>query len=156
MELDKDFKEFIKLLNEHDVQYMVIGGYAVNFYGYPRYTKDIDLWLWMNVENIDKLLEAIKDFGFGSFNLKREDFMSPENIIQLGYEPYRIDLLVDVEGVDFLECFLRKTEVKLDGIEVNFLSLDDLITAKENAGRLQDLADAEQLEKIKQKKDDTK
>jgi predicted nucleotidyltransferase len=152
MELDKDFREFIELLNEHKVKYLIIGGYAVNFHGYPRYTKDIDFWLWMTAENIENLIIAIKQFGFGSLNLEVNDFMTPENIIQLGYEPYRIDLLVDVEGVDFQECFARRIESELDGTDVNFLSLQDLITAKKKAGRLQDLADAEQLEKIKGKK----
>lgn len=152
MELDKDFKEFIELLNEHKVKYLIIGGYAVNFHGYPRYTKDIDFWLWMTKPNIKKLIKAIKEFGFGGLNLEVEDFLTPENIIQLGYEPYRIDLLVDVEGVDFEKCYKRRTEAELDGTDVNFLSLKDLITAKKKAGRLQDLADAEQLEKLEKKK----
>ena len=151
MELDKDFKEFIELLNEHKVKYLIIGGYAVNFHGYPRYTKDIDFWLWMTKPNIKKLINAIKEFGFGGLDLEVKDFMIPENIIQLGYEPYRIDLLVDVEGVDFEICFERRTEAKLDETAVNFLSLQDLITAKKKAGRLQDLADAEQLEKLENK-----
>lgn len=152
MELDKDFREFIELLNDHKVKYLIIGGYAVNFHGYPRYTKDIDFWLWMTKPNIKKLIKAIKKFGFRGLNLEIEDFMTPENIIQLGYEPYRIDLLVDVEGVDFEECYERRTEAELDGTEVKFLSLQDLITAKKKAGRLQDLADAEQLEKLEKKK----
>ncbi|MEZ4986401.1 MAG: nucleotidyltransferase [Saprospiraceae bacterium] len=80
-----------------------------------------------------------------------EDFMTPDNIIQLGYEPYRIDLLVDVEGIDFEECYERRTEAELDGTGVKFLSLQDLITAKKKAGRLQDLADAEQLERLEKK-----
>ena len=153
MELDKDFREFIELLNEHKVQYLVIGGYAVNFHGYPRYTKDIDFWLWMTKPNIKKLIEAIKEFGFGELNLEIEDFMTTDNIIQLGYEPYRIDLLVDVEGIDFEECYERRIKAELDGTEVKFLSLQDLIRAKRAAGRLQDLADAEQLEKLEKKKD---
>lgn len=152
MELDKDFREFIELLNEHKVKYLIIGGYAVNFHGYPRYTKDIDFWLWMNEPNIKKLIKAIEEFGFGGLNLEAKDFMVPENIIQLGYEPYRIDLLVEVEGIDFEECYERRTEAELDGIEVKFLSLMDLITVKKAAGRLQDLADAEQLEKLAKKK----
>jgi len=151
MELDKDFKEFIQLLNEHEVSYLVIGGYAVNYHGYPRYTKDIDFWLWMTEPNIEKLIKAIKAFGFGGLNLQVEDFMTPENIVQLGYEPYRIDLLIDVDGVDFEKCYKRRTEGELDGTSVKFLSLQDLITAKKKAGRLQDLADAEQLQKIKGK-----
>lgn len=153
MDLDKDFKEFIELLNEHKVKYLIIGGYAVNFHGYPRYTRDIDFWLWMTKENIQNLIQAISQFGFGSLNLEIEDFMTPENIIQLGYEPYRIDLLVDVDGVDFEECFERRIEVELDGVDLKFMSLQDLITAKKKTGRLQDLADAEQLEKIKEKKE---
>ncbi len=148
MELEKDFREFIELLNEHKVKYLVVGGYAVNFHGYPRYTKDIDFWLWMSKENIEKLLEVLKAFGFGGLRLTLEDFMNPENIVQLGYEPYRIDLLVDLEGVDFDDCYSRREEAKLSSISVNFISIADLINSKRNTGRLQDLADAEQLRKI--------
>lgn len=151
MVLNKDFREFIELLNKHKVKYLVIGGYAVNFFGYPRYTKDIDFWIWLTKENIRKLLQAIKDFGFGSLDLSIKDFSNPKNIIQLGYEPYRIDLLVDVTGLNFENCFKRKVEKILDKTKINFLNLDDLIDAKKKAGRLQDLADAEQLDKIKKK-----
>lgn len=149
MVLDKDFKEFIELLNEHKVKYLVIGGYAVNYHGYPRYTKDIDFWIWLTSDNIKKLLQTVTNFGFGSLGLTEQDFSSPENIVQLGFEPYRIDLLVDVEGLNFQECFTKRKEVEVDDINVHFLGLDDLIKAKKIAGRLQDLADAEQLEKIK-------
>ena len=152
MELDQDFKEFIALLNEYKVKYLVIGGYAVNFHGYPRYTKDIDFWLWMTQENIEHLLIVLKKFGFGSLNLSIEDFMDADNIVQLGYEPYRIDLLVDVDGIDFEACFGRRIEAELDDVLINFLSLQDLIASKKQAGRLQDLADAEQLEKLKNKR----
>lgn len=156
MELDKDFKEFIELLNEYKVDYLIIGGYAVNFHGYPRYTKDIDFWLLMTESNIEKLINAIKDFGFEELNLKIEDFTPPENIIQLGYEPYRIDLLTDAEGADFQECYERRDEAVLNGTTVKFLSLQDLISAKKKTGRLQDLADAEQLQKIMDKTDEKK
>lgn len=152
MTLDKDFSEFITLLNEHEVKYLVIGGYAVNFHGYPRYTKDIDFWIWLTQDNIQKLIKAIGDFGFGSLGLTKEDFMSPENIVQLGYEPYRIDLLVEVEGIDFETCYERCEKVKIDETVVNFLGLQDLIEAKKTAGRMQDLADAQQLEKIGKRK----
>jgi predicted nucleotidyltransferase len=152
MVLDKDFKEFIELLNAHKVDYLVIGGYAVNFHGYPRYTKDIDFWIWLTKDNINRLLVAINEFGFGSLGLQADDLLNPDNVVQLGYEPYRIDLLTDVKGVDFQDCFQRKATVTVDHIQVNFLSLEDLIQAKRKAGRLQDLADAQQLEKIKKKK----
>jgi predicted nucleotidyltransferase len=140
------------LLNAHDVQYLVIGEYAVNFHGYPRYTKNIDFWLWMTDENIEKLLQVIKSFGFGSLGLDKNDFSDADNIIQLGYEPYRIDLLTDVNGVDFQECYNRRIDGEIEAVKVKFLSIDDLIVAKKNAGRLQDLADAEQLEKLRNKK----
>jgi predicted nucleotidyltransferase len=140
------------LLNAHDVQYLVIGEYAVNFHGYPRYTKNIDFWLWMTDENIEKLLQVIKSFGFGSLGLDKNDFSDADNIIQLGYEPYRIDLLMDVNGVDFQECYNRRIDGEIETVKVKFLSIDDLIVAKKNAGRLQDLADAEQLEKLRNKK----
>lgn len=152
--LNKDFKEFIKLLNENKVQYLVVGGYAVNLHGYPRYTKDIDFWIWLKSENIQKLIQAIKDFGFGSLDLSESDFSSPENVIQLGYEPYRIDLLVDLDGIKFEPCFERRSLIELDNVQVSFIGLEDLIQIKTNAGRLQDLADAEQLKKIKDKKND--
>lgn len=155
MELDKNFKEFIELLNEHKVSYLIVGGYAVNFHGYPRYTRDIDFWIWLSEENIEKLIASLKQFGFGSLDLSIADFKNPENIIQLGYEPYRIDIIVDVDGVNFEECYERRIEAELDGVAVKFLSLTDLIQSKKSGQRLQDLADAEQLEMIKKKKDET-
>ena len=155
MELDKDFKEFIELLNEHNVNYLVIGGYAVNFHGYPRYTKDIDFWVWMTKSNAEKLLLVLKDFGFGSLDFKEEDFLVSDNIIQLGYEPYRIDILMEVDGVDFESSYENRSVIKIGDLPVNFLGIEELIIAKKQSGRLQDLADAEQLEKIKNKKDKT-
>ncbi len=151
MELDQDFKEFIELLNEYQVKYLIIGGYAVNYYGYPRYTSDLDFWIWLTEKNINLLLEALQKFGFSSLNLEFKDFKDPDNIIQLGYEPYRIDLLVDVDGVNFEECYERKLATQLDGIYINFLSLNDLIVSKKAGTRLQDQADAEQLIKIQKK-----
>ena len=110
----------------------------------------------MNEENIDKLLYVLREFGFGSLGLDVDDFMSPENIIQLGFEPNRIDLLVDANGAEFESCFGRKTEKEVDGVTVKFLSIEDLIVVKKEAGRLKDLADAEELENILKKKNDQK
>lgn len=151
MEISKDFKEFIKLLNVHNVSYLVIGGYAVNFHGYPRFTKDIDIWIWMRQKNIQKLITVIEEFGFKSLNLNKDDFMNSENIIQLGMPPNRIDLLVDVEGADFQDCFNERKEIEVDDLSINFIGLRHLIRVKKATGRLQDLADAEQLEKINEK-----
>lgn len=148
MDLNKDFKEFIALLNEHEVDYLVVGGYAVNLHGYPRYTKDIDFWIWMTEENISRLLSAISSFGMGALGLDHSTFSDPDSIVQLGYEPHRIDLLMDINGVDFQQCFSRKNITEVEDVKVNFLHIRDLIKAKKEAGRLQDLADAEQLEKL--------
>jgi len=148
MEIDKNFKEFIALLNENEVKYLVVGGYAVNAHGYPRYTKDIDFWLWLNEENIQKLISAIQDFGLGSLGLKVADFMNPNGVVQLGFPPNRIDILVHIEGATFQDCFARKSVIQLENISINFLSIEDLITAKKTTGRLQDMADVEQLEQL--------
>jgi len=114
-------------------------------------TDDLDIWIWVDSSNIRKLLVALKEFGFNSLNLSEEDFNSPENVLQLGYAPNRIDLLVEIEGLKFEACFDRRTIVELDQIQIDFIGLDDLIEAKKNTGRLQDLADADQLEKLKRK-----
>ena len=151
MVLDKDFKEFIQLLNGHKVKYLVIGGYAVNFHGYPRYTKDIDFWIWLDKENVQHLLSVIKDFGFGSLGLTESDFLNPKNIIQLGQEPFRIDILMELEETDFDSCYLRKTQSTVDNVSIDFLHIDDLIAVKKIDGRFQDLADADNLEKINSK-----
>ena len=156
MVINKDFKEFIELLNEHKVKYLIVGGYAVSIHGYPRYTKDIDFWIWLNKDNISNLIKAIKEFGFGSLELREEDFMNPENVIQLGYEPNRIDLLVEIDGVVFEDCYRNKSEIAIEGIKVDFININDLIKAKKKAGRFQDLADAENLEKVKKKEEDKK
>jgi hypothetical protein len=91
--LNQDFKEFIQSLNDNQVRYLVIGGYAVALHGYPRYTKDIDIWIEMTLENAAKLIQALQQFGFGSLGLTSEDFLAPDQVIQLGYPPNRIDLI---------------------------------------------------------------
>ena len=151
MVLNKDFKEFIELLNAHKVKYLVIGGYAVTYHGYPRYTKDIDFWIWLDKENVKRLVQVINSFGFGSLGLKESDFSDPENIIQLGQEPNRIDLLVDLDGPEFEECYKRREEIESEGFRISIIGVEDLIKIKKQIGRYQDLADAEQLEKIKNK-----
>lgn len=152
MVLSKDFREFIELLNERKVKYLVIGGYAVTFHGYPRYTKDIDFWIWLEKDNIIQLTKVLQDFGLGSVGLTIEDFSNPKDVIQLGYEPNRIDILVGLDGLEFENSFSNKTVKEIDGINVNFIGIDDLITAKKIAGRLKDLSDIETLEKIKKDK----
>lgn len=143
--LNQDFKEFIQLLNNNQVKYLVIGGYAVAIHGHPRYTKDIDIWIEMSSFNAQKILKALTEFGFGSLDLKEEDFQSPDTIIQLGYPPSRIDLITTPDGVDFTTCYQTKIEIEVDNIIVNFIDLDNLKKNKQASGRLQDLADLENL-----------
>jgi predicted nucleotidyltransferase len=149
MVINKDFKEFIELLNANSVRYLVIGGYAVNFHGYPRYTKDIDFWIWLDAANVKNLLLSLEAFGFGSLGLSEEDFLNPTNVVQLGQEPYRIDILSSLEGATFEDCFARKNQLHAEGVNINFISIEDLIQVKISAGRPQDLADAAQLSRLK-------
>ncbi len=146
MVLNKDFKKFIQLLNDHDVLYLVVGGYAVAFHGYPRYTKDIDLWIWLDESNAEKLLKGLKDFGFGSLDLTVDDFLNPEQVIQLGYPPNRIDILTDLKGINFKECYSSRIEVTVENTTINFINLENLKKNKKATGRYQDLADLENLE----------
>lgn len=152
MVLDKDFREFIQLLNENEVKYLVIGGYAVAFHGYPRYTKDLDFWIWANPDNADLLLKTIKDFGLGSMNLSKEDLLDLDNVIQIGYEPNRIDVIIDLEGLDFESCYDRRIDSLIGDINIPFIGLDDLIRNKLSTGRMQDKVDADKLKKSKGKK----
>jgi hypothetical protein len=143
--LNQDFKEFIQLLNDNQVSYLVIGGYAVAVHGHPRYTKDIDIWIEISEENSQKIITALIEFGFGSLGLTAQDFQEPHQIIQLGYPPNRIDLITSPDGIDFQTCYASKIEVLLDDIVVKFIDLDNLKKNKLASGRLQDLADLENL-----------
>jgi hypothetical protein len=144
--LTPDFKEFIQSLNDKNVRYLVVGGYAVALHGHPRYTKDIDIWVDLDKDNAAKLIGAIKQFGFESLGLTTEDFLEADQIIQLGYPPSRIDLITSLPGVDFDICFEARVEVAMDDVKVNFIDLENLRKNKRSSGRLQDLADLENLE----------
>lgn len=144
--LNQDFKEFIQSLNANNVRYLVVGGYAVAVHGHPRYTKDIDIWIAMDEENARRMVSALQDFGFGSLGLKPDDFLTPDQIIQLGYPPARIDLLTTLAGVEFETCYASRVEVVLDGVPVSFIDIENLKKNKRAAGRPQDLADLKNLE----------
>ena len=107
----KDFKEFIELLERHNVAYLIVGGYAVGFHGYPRFTGDLDIWLKISEANAMRLMDVVKDFGFSTLGITKNDFLEHGNIVQLGYPPLRIDLLTEIDGVSFDACFTNKTEV---------------------------------------------
>lgn len=145
MELDPNFLEFIASLGEHEVRHLVVGGYAVAFHGHPRYTADLDVWIWIDPANAVGVLSSLTAFGFGDVGLSTEDFLQPDQVVQLGYPPLRIDLLTSIDGVEFPACHDRRVLVEINGICVPFIALDDLLANKLASGRLQDLADVEAL-----------
>jgi predicted nucleotidyltransferase len=142
-----DFKEFIELLEKNKVEYLIIGGYAVGYHGYPRFTGDLDIWLKVSAENAQKIETSINEFGFGSLGLTATDFMVVGNIIQIGYPPLRIDLLNDIDGVSFDESYVNKVRVDHDGFSYNIIGYDDLIKNKKATNRGKDKGDVENLEK---------
>lgn len=141
MALTQDFKKFVALLNENDVRYLIVGGYAVAFHGYPRYTKDLDIWIDPAVANIHRLLATLGQFGFGSLGLKAEDFEDPEDMIQLGLPPNRIDLFTALKGVTFDSCYEAKVDLEIDEITAHVIDLYNLKQNKKATGRPQDVAD---------------
>ena len=143
--LNKDFKEFAALLNSTGVEYLIVGGYALAAHGHPRYTGDLDIWLRRDDHNIAKLLDVLGKFGFGSLGLVAEDFLKPGAVIQLGYPPARIDLLTDIDGVEFDACHAKRATVSWDGIELPFIGLEEFRINKRAAGRDKDLADLASL-----------
>lgn len=116
------------------------------FHGHPRYTKDLEVWINPTAVNARRLLAALEDFGFGQLELQVEDFLEPDQVIQLGYPPLRIDLLTTVSGLRFDDCYPNRQVVEIDGVDVPFIGLDDLKANKKASGRYQDLADLENLE----------
>jgi hypothetical protein len=144
--LNQDFKEFIQSLNDNSVWYLLVGGYAVALHGYPRYTKDLDVWVESTAKNAARIIKALQQFGFGSLELKESDFTTPDQVIQLGYPPNRIDILTSLSGVEFSKCYPSRVVEEIDGVHVSFIDLENLKKNKKATGRHQDLADVENLE----------
>ena len=150
-----DFLDFIKLLNKHQVEYMVVGGYAVGLHGYPRYTGDLDIWINISDSNADKMLIALNDFGVKIEGLTKNDFLreNPMSGVHFGREPLRIDILNSIDGVKFEECYSQKQVTKFEGVTIHYIHFKDLKKNKLSTGRSKDKADIEELEsKIKKKK----
>ena len=145
MNLQKDLREFVELLNELDVHFLVVGAFAVAYHGYARYTADIDLFVENSDENAERLLKAINQFGFGSVGLTKEDFLQDDRVIQLGIAPNRLDLMTQISGVAFAEAWDSREVGDIGGLRVPFISKDMLKRNKAALGRAQDLADLEHL-----------
>ena len=145
MRLGKELHDFVLLCVEHGVRFLVVGGHAVAAHGHPRLTKDLDIWVWVDPENAKRLAAVLDESGFESLGLSAEDFAVEGQMVQLGYPPNRIGILTSIAGVDFDECWGRRTEVLLDSLAVPFIGLEDLERNKLAAGRFQDLADMEAL-----------
>jgi hypothetical protein len=143
--LDKDFREFVELLNSTNVEYLLVGGYALAAHGHPRYTGDIDFWVNPTPDNARRLMSVLTQFGFGSLGLSDADFLQPDAVVQLGYPPARIDLLTTIDGVSFEACYGRRRDVTLGGVTLALIDVDDLRANKRAAGRPKDIADLDSL-----------
>ena len=143
--LPADFREFLRLLSYHRVEYLLIGGYAVCYHGYYRNTVDIDFWIAVSEDNANKLVGVFRDFGFNIPELSTDLFLRKGRMIRMGVEPMRIEIITEISGCDFRECYARRIRTTVDGLQVDVISLPDLITNKLKSGRLKDLADAQKL-----------
>ena len=143
IQLPPDFKEFLRLLNSNDVEYLIVGGYAVNYYGYSRATADLDIWIAINAGNADRVARVLREFGFA--NTQAATFLEPAKIIRMGVPPVRVEILTSVSGVDFADCYARRVTADLDGVSANVIDVTDLKRNKAASGRLKDRLDLEEL-----------
>ena len=149
IEFSKDFLDFFVLLNENKVEYMLIGGYAVSFYGYPRFTGDIDIWINNTKRNAEKVLKSMSEFGIPVQKIKIEDLTSnePMNGLYFGKEPFRIDIITALENLSFKESYKSIKKIKVNKVTIKIISKTDLIKNKIKSGRHKDLADVEELKR---------
>ena len=154
MDYFEDYKDMLQLFNKYDVKYLVVGAYAMGNYGYSRHTLDIDLWIEKSVENAKNIQKAFNDFPI-PYEITVDELMRKNFVLQIGIEPMRIDVLTDIDGVEFLEAWSNRTNNSLFGEEINFISLHHLIKNKKATNRKKDKYDVielEDLEAIKEKK----
>jgi predicted nucleotidyltransferase len=148
MDLIDDLKEFVRLLDAHEVRYMIVGGAAVNVLGYVRMTEDLHFWIERSDNNAERILRALHEFAFsGEFD--KTDLLEPDSVLMLGRPPHRIDLLTSISGREFADCWPRYTTETLDGLSVPMIALEDLLINKRASGRPKDLADIDEFERRK-------
>jgi hypothetical protein len=145
MEVQPDYRELLALLNEHGVEYMIVGGYALAYHGAPRYTADLDVFVKPDPENSRRIIEALNAFGFEAAGLTPEDFRAPEKVVQLGVPPVRVDILTSLTGVSWEEAFSGRTEATYGDVPVYFIGRAHLVANKRALGRKRDFADIEAL-----------
>jgi predicted nucleotidyltransferase len=143
--LPPDFKELLNSFNAQQVEYLLIGGYAVGYYGYPRATADMDIWVAVYPENAEKIVTVLKEFGFDVPELSTELFLKEDQIVRMGLPPIRIEIVTSISGVHFPECFAERVVANLDGVDVNIISIKHLIINKRASGRYKDLNDLDNL-----------
>jgi hypothetical protein len=143
--LPPDFKEFLQLLNAYQVEYLLIGGYAVGYHGYPRATADMDIWIALHPTNARNVVAVLKAFGFDAPDLSADLFLKENQIIRMGVPPIKIKIITTISGVTFDECYAERVADILDGVEVNLISLKHLKVNKKASGRHKDLNDLENL-----------
>lgn len=148
-----DFEEFFESLNAEGVRYLVVGGYALAYHARPRYTKDLDIWIEPDRGNANRVLRALRAFGFGGIALGEEDFSQPDRVVQMGFPPNRIDLITSVEGLAFAEAWERRVEALFESVTVKYLSLEDLVTNKRAVNRPQDRKDIRTLNAAKRRRE---
>jgi hypothetical protein len=142
IQLPPDFREFLRSLNSRNVEYLLIGGYAVGYHGYPRPTGDMDIWISSTRENAERALGALQEFGFSCpVELLEQD----NQLIRMGVSPFRLEILTTIDGVSFADCYVERVRGELDGVEVNVISLPKLRENKKASGRTKDIADLENL-----------
>ncbi|SPD73982.1 conserved hypothetical protein [uncultured Desulfobacterium sp.] len=145
IELHPDFKDFLRLLTFHDVRYLLVGGYAVGYHGYPRATGDMDIWIELSEQNSKRVVSAFRDFGMSDQSISEGLFLEKNKVIRMGVPPVRIEVITGASGVDFEKCYSNREVVEIDGILLSFISLQDLKKNKQAAGRHKDLEDLEHL-----------
>jgi nucleotidyltransferase AbiEii toxin of type IV toxin-antitoxin system len=145
MKLERDLREFIELLNARDVRYLIVGAYALAHHGHPRYTGDIDFFVEASTQNAERISQVLEQFGFANVGVDEEDFTAADQVVQLGVEPHRMDLMTSISGVSFEEAWNTREYGELDGLRVPFISKELLKRNKAALGRKQDLADLDYL-----------
>lgn len=146
LQLPEDFKEFLKCLHESNARYLLVGGYAVTWYGYPRTTADMDIWVEMSEENAERVIQAFKKFGIAESAIPKHSLLKENEIFRLGVAPLRLEIMTSVSGLVFDHAWQNKGSLKVDGELVWVISKADLITNKKSSGRTKDIADVEYLE----------